>query len=85
MTEFERHSTIRTLVASFLFTDLVEYSKGSAADQYAAKNNLSAILRRNLAALHDADYKIKDTGDGPGTDDLRDALDRRVEFKVRSC
>jgi outer membrane protein OmpA-like peptidoglycan-associated protein len=22
---------------------------------------------------------------GSGTDDLRDALDRRVEFKVRSC
>jgi hypothetical protein len=22
---------------------------------------------------------------GTGTDDLRDALDRRVEFRVRSC
>ena len=64
MTEFERHSTIRTLVASFLFTDLVGYSKGTVAQQYAAKASLSAVLRRNLAVLHDADYKIKDTGDG---------------------
>jgi class 3 adenylate cyclase len=63
VTETERHA-IRTLVASFLFTDLVEYSKGTVAQQYAAKANLSAVLRRNLAALHDADYKIKDTGDG---------------------
>jgi len=64
VTEFERHSTIRTLVASFLFTDLVGYSKGTVAEQYAAKANLSAILRRNLAALREVDYKIKDTGDG---------------------
>ena len=64
MTEFERHSTIRTLVASFLFTDLVGYSKGTVGEQYAAKNNLSAILRRNLPALRDVDYKIKDTATG---------------------
>lgn len=64
MTETERHPPIRTLVASFLFTDLVEYSKGTAAEQYAAKATLSSILRRNLATLRDADYRIKDTGDG---------------------
>jgi hypothetical protein len=64
VTETERHSTIRTLVASFLFTDLVGYSKGTAAEQYAAKATLSGILRRNLTALRDVDYRIKDTGDG---------------------
>ena len=64
MTEIERHPTSRTLVASFLFTDLVGYSKGTAAEQYAAKATLSAILRNNLATLRDADYRIKDTGDG---------------------
>jgi class 3 adenylate cyclase len=64
VTEFERHSTSRTLVASFLFTDLVGYSKGTAAEQYAAKATLSAILRNNLATLQDVDYRIKDTGDG---------------------
>jgi len=64
VTETERHATSRTLVASFLFTDLVGYSKGTAAEQYAAKATLSAILRSNLAALRDVDYRIKDTGDG---------------------
>jgi len=64
VTETERHPPVRTLVASFLFTDLVGYSKGTAAEQYAAKATLSAILRTNLAALSDADYRIKDTGDG---------------------
>jgi hypothetical protein len=64
LTETERHPTSRTLVASFLFTDLVGYSKGTAAEQYAAKATLSAILRSNLATLRDVDYRIKDTGDG---------------------
>ncbi len=64
MTETERHPTSRALVASFLFTDLVGYSKGTAAEQYAAKATLSSVLRRNLATLLDADYRIKDTGDG---------------------
>jgi class 3 adenylate cyclase len=64
VTETERHPTSRALVASFLFTDLVGYSKGTAAEQYAAKATLSTVLRRNLANLLDVDYRIKDTGDG---------------------
>jgi class 3 adenylate cyclase len=64
VTEPERHPTSRALVASFLFTDLVGYSKGTAAEQYAAKATLSTVLRRNLATLLDVDYRIKDTGDG---------------------
>jgi hypothetical protein len=64
VTETERHPTSRALVASFLFTDLVGYSKGTAAEQYAAKDTLSSILHRNLATLPDVDYRIKDTGDG---------------------
>ena len=64
VTETEPRSPTRTLVASFLFTDLVGYSMGSAAEQYAAKATLSAILRSNIAALRDVDYRIKDTGDG---------------------
>jgi hypothetical protein len=62
--EPEPRSPTRTLVASFLFTDLVGFSIGSAAEQYAAKATLSAILRRNIAALREVDYRIKDTGDG---------------------
>ena len=64
MTETEPHPPNRALVASFLFTDLVGFSMGTAAEQYAAKATLSAILRSNLAALRDVDYRIKDTGDG---------------------
>jgi class 3 adenylate cyclase len=62
--ETEPHSPNRALVASFLFTDLVGFSKGTAAEQYAAKATLSSILRNNLGALRDADYRLKDTGDG---------------------
>ena len=64
MTETEPHPPNRALVASFLFTDLVGYSRGTAAEQYAAKATLSSILRSNLATLPDVDYRIKDTGDG---------------------
>jgi class 3 adenylate cyclase len=64
VTETERHPTSRALVASFLFTDLVGYSKGTAAEQYAAKATLSSVLRRNLSTLLDVDYRVKDTGDG---------------------
>jgi class 3 adenylate cyclase len=62
--ETQPRPTIRTIVASFVFTDLVAFSKGTAADQYAAKAKLSAVLRRNLAPLRESDYWIKDTGDG---------------------
>lgn len=64
MTETESRPRNRALVASFLFTDLVGYSKGTAAEQYAAKATLSEILGKNLAALRKSDYRIKDTGDG---------------------
>ena len=64
MIETAPRPTIRTIVASFLFTDLVGFSKGTAAEQYAAKANLSAALRRDLDALNETDYWIKDTGDG---------------------
>ena len=60
----ETRSPIRALVASFLFIDLVGFSKGTVAEQYAAKSVLSAILRDNLAALQESDYRVKDTGDG---------------------
>ena len=64
MLETQPRPTVRTIVASFLFTDLVGFSKGTATDQYAAKANLSAVLRRHLGALNESDYWIKDTGDG---------------------
>jgi class 3 adenylate cyclase len=62
--ETEPRPPVRAIVASFLFTDLVGFSKGTATEQYAAKAALSACLRSNLAALRETDYWIKDTGDG---------------------
>jgi class 3 adenylate cyclase len=64
VTETESRPHNRALVASFLFTDLVGYSKGSAAEQYAEKAALSEVVRRTLASLRAEDYRIKDTGDG---------------------
>ena len=64
MLETAPRPTIRTIVASFVFMDLVGFSKGTAADQYAAKARLSSVLQHSLAALREIDYWIKDTGDG---------------------
>ncbi len=64
MIETEPRPPIRAIVASFLFTDLVDFSKGAASEQYVAKAALAASLRSNLAALRESDYWIKDTGDG---------------------
>lgn len=64
MTETESRPRNRALVASFLFTDLVGYSKGAASEQYAVKAALSETLGKHLAALRKDDYRIKDTGDG---------------------
>jgi class 3 adenylate cyclase len=62
--ETEPRPPVRAIVASFLFTDLVDFSKGAASEQYVAKAALAACLRSNLAALRESDYWIKDTGDG---------------------
>ena len=64
MIETEPRPPVRAIVASFLFTDLVDFSKGAASEQYVAKAALAASLRSNLAALRESDYWIKDTGDG---------------------
>ena len=64
MIETEPRPPVRAIVASFLFTDLVGFSKGTASEQYIAKAALSACLRSNLAVLRETDYWIKDTGDG---------------------
>lgn len=64
MTEIAPRPSSLALVASFLFTDLVGFSKRSVAEQFAAKSALADILRANLVVLRDSDYRIKDTGDG---------------------
>ena len=58
----EPRPPIRAVLASFLFTDLVGFSKGTVSDQYAAKAALLRTLQDNLAALPQSDYRVKDTG-----------------------
>jgi hypothetical protein len=52
------------VLASFLFVDIVGFSKVPAAQQHAFKAGLIAVLHRHLAVLHRSDYRLRDTGDG---------------------
>lgn len=54
----------RTLVASVLFVDLVEFSRTSVAEQIEVKRALTRILRRTLSSIANDDYRLMDTGDG---------------------
>jgi hypothetical protein len=55
---------VRTVLASFLFVDVVGFSKVSAAEQHAFKAELIGVLQRGLAMLQPQDYRLRDTGDG---------------------
>lgn len=55
---------VRTVLASFLFVDLVGFSKVSTAEQHSVKAALVDVLSRHLSALDDSDYRLRDTGDG---------------------
>ena len=54
----------RTLVASVLFVDLVDFSRASNTEQIEVKRELSRILRRILSSIPEDDYRLMDTGDG---------------------
>jgi class 3 adenylate cyclase len=58
------HPSVRTVLASFLFVDIVGFSKVPAAQQHAFKAGLIAVLHRHLVVLHRSDYRLRDTGDG---------------------
>jgi class 3 adenylate cyclase len=58
------HPSVRTVLASFLFVDIVGFSKVPAARQHAFKAGLITVLHRHLSALHRGDYRLRDTGDG---------------------
>ena len=55
---------MRTVLASFLFVDVVGFSKVSAAEQHAFKAELIGVLQRGLAILQPQEYRLRDTGDG---------------------
>jgi class 3 adenylate cyclase len=56
--------SVRTVLASFLFVDIVGFSKVPAARQHALKAGLIAVLHRHLGILHIGDFRLRDTGDG---------------------
>ncbi|HSV54891.1 MAG TPA: adenylate/guanylate cyclase domain-containing protein [Burkholderiaceae bacterium] len=64
MSTSDFHPSVRTVLASFLFVDIVGFSKVPAAQQHAFKAGLISVLHRHLGALHRGDYRLRDTGDG---------------------
>ncbi len=57
-------TTIRTLVCSVLFLDIVGYSKRSIGDQQHMKQTLNELLARALEPVPPRDFIVLDTGDG---------------------
>jgi class 3 adenylate cyclase len=70
-------TTIRTLVCSVMFIDLVQYSKRSVTEQQRMKQTFNEFLARALEGVPPRDFILLDTGDGAAiafTGDPEDAL-----------
>jgi outer membrane protein OmpA-like peptidoglycan-associated protein len=85
----------REVAASKACLTIVGHTSHTGAEQYndkLSKDRAIAIQRRIEAQAAETAGRLVSVGVGfrenlvgSGTDDLRDALDRRVEFKVRNC
>ena len=85
----------REVAASKACLTIVGHTSHTGAEQYndkLSKDRAIAIQRRIEAQAAETVGRLVSVGVGfrenlvgSGTDDLRDALDRRVEFKVRNC
>jgi class 3 adenylate cyclase len=62
----------RTLLASILFVDLVGFSRTTVTEQIEVKRALTLMLRKSLAVVPPADYRLMDTGDGAAIGFLAD-------------
>src|SRR5215831_8906593 len=62
----------RTLLASILFVDLVGFSRTTVTEQIEVKRALTLMLRKTLAVVPPADYRLMDTGDGAAIGFLAD-------------
>ncbi|HET9764060.1 MAG TPA: OmpA family protein, partial [Casimicrobiaceae bacterium] len=51
----------------------------------AIQHRIEALAPETAGRLQAVGMGFRENLVGSGTDDLRDALDRRVEFKVRAC
>jgi outer membrane protein OmpA-like peptidoglycan-associated protein len=85
----------REVAASKSCLTIIGHTSHTGAEQFNERLSLQravAIQRRIEAQAPETSGRLVSVGMGfrenlvgSGTDDLRDALDRRVEFKVRSC
>ena len=85
----------REVAASKACLTIVGHTSHTGAEQYndkLSKDRAIAIQRKIEAQAAETAGRLVSVGVGfrenlvgSGTDDLRDALDRRVEFKVRNC
>lgn len=85
----------REVAASRVCLTIVGHTSRTGTEQYNERLSLQravAMQRRIETQAPETVGRLQSVGNGfrenivgSGTDDLRDALDRRVEFKVRSC
>src|SRR2546426_10057748 len=68
-------TTIRTLVCSVMFLDIVDYSKRSVGDQQHQKQMFNELLARALEPVPPRDFIVLDTGDGAAIAFLGDPED----------
>src|SRR5258708_17977186 len=68
-------TTIRTLVCSVMFLDIVDYSKRSVGDQQHMKQTFTELLARALEPVPPRDFIVLDTGDGAAIAFLGDPED----------
>jgi len=68
-------TTIRTLVCSVMFLDIVNYSKRSVGDQQHMKQTFNELLARALEPVPPRDFIVLDTGDGAAIAFLGDPED----------
>src|SRR6267142_465091 len=68
-------TTIRTLVCSVMFLDIVDYSKRSVGDQQHMKQTFNELLARALEPVPPRDFIVLDTGDGAAIAFLGDPED----------
>src|SRR5438094_4441348 len=68
-------TTIRTLVCSVMFLDIVDYSKRSVGDQQHMKQMFNELLARALEPVPPRDFIVLDTGDGAAIAFLGDPED----------
>lgn len=56
--------TGRTVIASIVFVDIVDYSKASGAQQFAMKSVLNGTIHEALKDIAESERIVLDTGDG---------------------